>query len=288
MRFFSILAAFALVAQPGTASAMAEPRAPTGKWNVDFGKSQCVAILPFADGDDEEFLAIKPIPTGTHVTFAMVVDGKKRSAKVSDYALHINGIEQPSQLLHYGTDTKKKIYRYLVNIPVRELAAIERLTLEVPGKDFDLAVPQMGDIANVLKACMDDLRVYWNIVDGEVATGPRGNLNGLIGPDDYPADAWKEQESGIVRVFLLVDEEGDVADCTVSAYVGNFSLANQTCALLSSRAKFNPALDSEGNATRGHFVQSFRWQMAGSRRTLDQLAAEMRKLQDANADCIEY
>lgn len=288
MRIFATLAGLAMIIQPSSAAAFDEPRAPTGKWTVDFGESQCVAILPYEDGGSEEHLAIKPVPTGTHVTFAMIVDGSKRSARVSDYSLQINGVEQPSQLLHYGTDAKKKVYRYLINSPVRELAAIERLTLEVPGKDYDLVVPQMEGIAQVLDACMDDLRDHWNIDNGKIETGPRGNLNGLIGPDDYPADAWKEKESGIVRVFLLVDEAGDVADCTVSAYVGNFSLANQTCALLSSRAKFNPAVDSEGNVIRGFRTQRFRWYMTESRRTLEQLDADMRKLEDANADCLDF
>lgn len=288
MRIVSALAALALAVQPGTAAAMAEPRAPAGKWRVDFSETQCVALLPFGEQGELEYLAIKPLPTGTHVTFAMIVDGRKRAPEVRNYSLEINGVEQPSQLLFYGTSAQKRVYRYLVNMPVRQLARIERLKLSFPGKDFDLAVTQMDGIASLLDQCMDDLRDYWNIDNGKVAAGPTlpVDLPSLFSPEDYPKSAWLAGESGVARAFLLVDTDGKVVDCAVSAYVGAIILANQLCAVVSERAKFEPARDAQGNVIRSSFCTSpARFQIAGRHKTAEKLNEEFRQLEGTSANC---
>ncbi|WP_260482221.1 energy transducer TonB [Sphingomicrobium flavum] len=287
MRIWGIAGALALMAQPASAAAL-EPREPSGRWVVDFGESQCVASLAYGEGEEKDYLTFKPVPTGTDVQIAMIVDGKSKRVDVDEYPLRINGVDQRAQLLRYGT-SGKKVYRYLVNMPVRELAAIERIEIDVPRQNFDLVVPKMGDIATVLGECMDSLRTYWNVGTDTVTEPAQGDVRSVFSSDDYPAEAFRANESGVARAYLLVDEKGKVADCTLSAFVGNVILAAQSCAVIMDRAQFTPARDKDGNAVRTSFhTPSIAWVMPSSRVTLSELNAELSKLQDANANCLDF
>lgn len=285
MRIWGIAGALALMAQPADAAVL-EPREPSGRWVVDFGESQCVASLAYGEEGEKDYLTFKPIPTGTDVQIAMIVDGKSRRAGVEDYPLRINGVTQRAQLLRYGT-SDKKVYRYLVNIPVRELAAIERIQMDVPRQNFDLIVPKMGDIASVLGECMDSLRTYWNVGADIVEEPARGDVRAVFSANDYPAAALSANESGMARAFLLVDEKGKVADCTLSAFVGNVILAAQSCAVIMERAEFEPARDKDGNAVRTSFhTPRIAWMVPSSRVSMQDLSNELTKLEDSNANCL--
>jgi protein TonB len=77
----------------------------------------------------------------------------------------------------------------------------------------------------------------------------KGSLAGLISTDDYPSDALRNQQTGTVRVRLDVSSGGRVTGCSVVSSSGVPSLDSATCRLLTSRARFTPARDSNGNPT---------------------------------------
>jgi len=77
----------------------------------------------------------------------------------------------------------------------------------------------------------------------------KANLQGLLSTDDYPPSAQRNEESGTVRVQLTVGPNGRVTACSVTSSSGSSALDSATCRLLSSRARFTPARDSDGNPT---------------------------------------
>ena len=89
----------------------------------------------------------------------------------------------------------------------------------------------------------------------------RGNLAGLFSADDYPADALRKEEQGRTTVRLAIDSGGRVSNCTVVSSSGSSSLDRATCSILSRRAHFTPARDSNGNRIEDSYTQTIVWEL---------------------------
>ncbi len=88
-----------------------------------------------------------------------------------------------------------------------------------------------------------------------------GSLQGLIRDDDYPQSAIERDEQGTVTVRLAIGANGRVTGCTVSSSSGSRTLDSTTCRVLTSRARFTPARDSNGNATADTHTQRIVWRL---------------------------
>jgi periplasmic protein TonB len=90
----------------------------------------------------------------------------------------------------------------------------------------------------------------------------RGSLVGLIdGESDYPAAARRNEEQGSVSVRLSIGTNGRVTGCSVASSSGSSSLDTATCRILTSRARFTPARDSNGQPTTDTYTQRITWQL---------------------------
>jgi periplasmic protein TonB len=74
-----------------------------------------------------------------------------------------------------------------------------------------------------------------------------GSLQGLIRSDDYPQSAIENDEQGTTAVRLTVGPNGRVSGCSVTSSSGSRALDNATCSILTRRARYSPAQDSNGN-----------------------------------------
>lgn len=83
----------------------------------------------------------------------------------------------------------------------------------------------------------------------------------LITARDYPREALRHFQTGIVRVQLVIDPTGRVAGCHVVVSSGFPALDGETCTLLRARARFTPARDEEGKATSDNYVQGITWRI---------------------------
>ena len=90
---------------------------------------------------------------------------------------------------------------------------------------------------------------------------PRGNESSWVTTDDYPSSALREEAQGVTAVRLGVGPDGRVTSCDVTSSSGNASLDQAACRNLQRRARFEPALDREGNPTSGSFTKRVRWQI---------------------------
>jgi protein TonB len=88
-----------------------------------------------------------------------------------------------------------------------------------------------------------------------------GSLQGLIRDDDYPAQAIDNEESGTVSVALSIGTDGRVSACSVTGSSGSRTLDSTTCRILQRRAKFTPAMDSNGNPTAGRTTSRITWRL---------------------------
>lgn len=94
-----------------------------------------------------------------------------------------------------------------------------------------------------------------------VAATPRGRPQSWVTTDDYPSSALRAEAQGTTAFRLDVGTDGRVTNCTVTSSSGHSALDDQTCKLLMRRARFNPAKDSNGNATTGVYSSRMKWEI---------------------------
>ena len=91
------------------------------------------------------------------------------------------------------------------------------------------------------------------ILHGPEARQP---IQSLFSPDDYPSALHAKRTRGVVAMLLTIDASGHVLLCAMPhADV----LAVATCKILSRRARFTPAMDSNGNPVTGSVHVQVDW-----------------------------
>lgn len=90
---------------------------------------------------------------------------------------------------------------------------------------------------------------------------PRGDAGSWVTNDDYPPSAIREEAQGTTGVSLSVGADGRVTGCSVTASSGNAALDQAACRNIQRRARFNAALDRDGNPTSSTYTRRVRWQL---------------------------
>lgn len=90
---------------------------------------------------------------------------------------------------------------------------------------------------------------------------PKGNPGNWATTNDYPAAAQREEREGTTRFSVTVSADGRVTGCTVTGSSGSSDLDATTCSKITSRGRFTPAKDGDGNPTTGSWSGSIRWQL---------------------------
>ncbi len=70
-----------------------------------------------------------------------------------------------------------------------------------------------------------------------------------ITPDDYPAEALRNDWQGAVRIEWTIDEAGRPRDCRVLKSSGHRVLDDAACAAILRRARYLPPRDANGSPT---------------------------------------
>jgi TonB family protein len=84
---------------------------------------------------------------------------------------------------------------------------------------------------------------------------------------DYPAKAIREKLEGETGFRLAIDAQGRVTSCTVTVSSGSALLDETTCKLVTARARFTPAIGTDGRPSAGFYSSRMRWKIP-SRQTL--------------------
>lgn len=263
----SFLAAAILLAAP--ASATDAPRAPTGKWIVDFDTAQCIASRNYGTSDKPLLLVFKQPPAGNVIQVAVVRKGGRdgRYGEQVKAKLRLDG-GNPVPATMIAFDVREQDHRVvLFNMPLDQfelLRTAKSLTIQAHlelNETFQLA--QVEPLMKILADCVADLRRAWNADAPEtrLKQRARGNILGAFKGDDYPGVAISEMQSGSVGVVILFDERGQVADCTVIQTSGVAALDAQTCAVIKKRVRFEPALGMDGKPARDMYMQRVTWRV---------------------------
>jgi TonB family protein len=89
----------------------------------------------------------------------------------------------------------------------------------------------------------------------------QASLASLFSSDDYPAAALRAEEEGAVEFRIEVGKDGRVGACTITVSSGSPALDSTTCQLITMRARFRPARNSEGQPTGDSFSGRIVWRL---------------------------
>ena len=83
-----------------------------------------------------------------------------------------------------------------------------------------------------------------------------------ISYEDYPEEALRAEQQGVVEVRLDIGKTGKATGCRILHSSGVPSLDAATCTLLQARAAFAPARDATGKAVADTYDQKIAWRIA--------------------------
>jgi outer membrane biosynthesis protein TonB len=136
--------------------------------------------------------------------------------------------------------------------------------VSVPGEvDQSFAVPGIGPALKLLDQCAANLGELWGIPKEQqkrvVKPAKLINRETLFNSGDYPVGAFKKDVSGKTVVRYFVDGRGVPSECLVLKPSGSKDLDSRSCAILMSRARFEPARDINDKPMRSVAVLDINW-----------------------------
>lgn len=260
----------AFLAAPVIAMAAPEVRSPTGDWTVDFADAQCFASRDYGSAEAPLKLVLKAPPMGNVIQVAVLRKGPSlRPAQLDGWVRIGEGPRSRASILTYAQKASG-IRVYTMNMPAADFALVrEAQTLSIEAGDLDerFALSNMAPLMKVVDDCVADLRRVFSISDTQAgATSPlarraSGNIGRLMKNEDYPGVALQQDQTGIVKFVLLIDETGRVADCTVIETSGVAALDSQVCATMKVRASFEPARGPDGKPAKDAITSRIIWKI---------------------------
>jgi TonB family protein len=265
MRLYLALVMFA-AAVPAAAQA---PRAPAGRWVLDFGATQCLASRNYGSETAPLTLALKPSVVGNVIQIAVVLTARKTvRGEPAEIPVRVGIDKRPAiETLLLAMSAKQGQLRTLwINLPydaVEPLRTAKLLSLRAAAElDESFSLTAMAPLLRQMETCLADLRRVWNVDVAQplkIRARAKASLASYISNGDYPAAAVSRDHGGVTALALLIDESGAVADCMVTETSQVPMLDAQACALLLTRARFTPAVGTDGKPAKDAVFSRIRW-----------------------------
>lgn len=227
------LAAVAFVAG---APARSAPPIPTGPWNVNYDDEQCVASRTYGEPEKPIYLVLKPSPAGGVMRLLVSRRGGGSVAQASATIRLGDGAPIKTQMLAYGEPQKRQRV-IAANLSMNEFkrqSGASAIQISSPELSQRFDTPGLAKVVAALDECLIDLQQFWHVNPEQTARVPQSAgsgapLVGLFSASDYPMIAVVNSQGGSVKVGVLVDESGRVADCSVEETSDVASLDTMTC-----------------------------------------------------------
>lgn len=86
-----------------------------------------------------------------------------------------------------------------------------------------------------------------------------GGVETLAITEDYPSNALRNGEEGVVGAQWTIGADGIVRDCRITRSSGFASLDHATCRSILKRARYTPAIDASGKPIDSINATQFIW-----------------------------
>lgn len=282
------------IAQPVAAGA-AEPVGldPSSPWNVHYADDYCRLIRVFGSGREAVTLIIDQYEPGDEFRISLM--GRRMKSPVgSDKARIRFGEALPQQdvLFYSGSIGTNPAWIFVTDIRIRPLSDTEKAVLSARGSapvapvtDDEKASVSSIDIGRPLRhpmrlrtgpmkasfaamdACTDELLTHWGIDAARHKTRLRSAIptrspSTWLKDGDYPLAMLLKRQPGLVEFRLDVGEDGVPTACHIQQSTHPEGFDRTVCDRLMKRARFEPALDRDGQPIASYYRDSVRFAFA--------------------------
>lgn len=252
-------------------SAPAQAQAGAERWTVQRDAQQCALSRP-SSGPKPITLAVMLTP-GTDEVQLLVI-GRAIGVRELRVASELKFIVEPQQAQLAGRALPHRVVagNGVMLAGLREdimprLEAASRLHVRLREKPLaDILLPDVRAALQALKRCEDEALAAWGIDLAARArlrqpAKPLQRLVSYVNDTDYPDRALRANETGNSVARLTVGADGRVTACVTVASSGSKSLDEATCSVFSKRARFSPAIGSDGRPTADAHIGRLRWRL---------------------------
>lgn len=282
----------ALAAVPAVLAtpARAEPTVlkPQSPWNVNFGEDRCRLSRLFSDGSNEHLLYFEQHYPSRASGIAVAGRAFRHFDNRARTKVGTADDRAPVEAKPYKGETERfgdtLIYSTLNLANGEEASDLPGLQGSVPMLDTAFAqtakylsfrqgsrevrfeTGPMGEAFKVLNQCSLSLIEAWGLDVEQHRTARR--LPKWINDNEvarkigqiYPSAAASKGEQGILRMRVIVDETGAPQDCVIIKATVADKLESPACRLM-QQARFEPALDAQGQPMRSYYATTVTYQM---------------------------
>ena len=287
--------AIALVLAPWSAHA-AQPDLQLKKsssWNVDYAEDRCRLMRQFGDGNDKVYaifdrygpgerfrltIAGKPTQTSVETGEATIQFGPNESEqKLNFYQGELGELPAllfqaqarlaPPSAAEQPLIDNRKDGEWIDLAPIDQIreAAIQTLTIGKPlRRTVVLEIGPMRKPFEALGKCVDDLMTSWGI-DTEKHKQLMRPVKPLKSPgtwvvsSDYPRNMLSAGQPAIVEFRLSIGTDGIPVSCHIQATTRPKEFDDAVCGSLMRRARFEPALDAQGQPLNSFYRNTVRF-----------------------------
>nr|WP_315472052.1 energy transducer TonB [uncultured Sphingomonas sp.] len=249
-------AIIALALQAATPAAHVDRSA--AKWGVEYAPNQCIINRAFGDGPKPAILAIDVDPQSDRGDIVLLMPEKAWRGTSGTAAVTLTPGVAKFPARWVGGATGHDMYAIKLSLADDQWKAVptaETLLVDAGAdRPIDVPIKGIGKAFAAAKTCGRDLLQSWGadpdaMIDLEPAVAAR-----LFTADDYPVDALRGDQQGLVKTLVTVDAQGKPTACRVVVSYKIASLDDTSCRVLMTRGTF-PSSDKQ---VRYHYHRT-RW-----------------------------
>lgn len=263
---------------------------PSSSWNVDFAEDSCALARTFGTDANAVYADFRQFSPGSDFEISLMGpllgnhEGKLKykfvpsdmASEPKSYIRATFGGEHPGIVFSAGlipakvdTDTVDGRAEGQVNTQIEWAETqLHMREAEITGFEFSteagsalrLNTGSLHDAMNVMRQCTTDLVESWGLKPDS-----SGNYPPQARPKDldrwaeklqqrYPNDALRRDQSGLVRVRLMVDIDGKPSSCHAQIPSEAKTFEDTACNELMRYARFEPVLNSSGQPVPSYYV----------------------------------
>lgn len=268
-------------------------------WNIDYAADSCRMARGFGEGNKKVLLIAERYQPGDSLLLSFVGKPAFSGRNEGTAKIRFGSAESPLEVTFYPAsvkDTPALVVRGSVRIVPRseeELAAyqaalkagrtdfkLSKITpeqeaaatfIEVTGTirhPFLLETGSLGPPLAALRKCTDELLNHWGIDVAKHASltreaTPKSSPGTWVTTEDYPAAMEALGKRAIVQFRLNIDTSGTPTACHIQQSTRPKEFDDAVCKAIMRRAKFDPALDADGNPIASYWLSTVYFQIPG-------------------------
>lgn len=266
-RIFIAILSGVLCALPIKANEPETVLRPTSPWSVHYSEYQCQLLRKFTDGPKETLFSLESGVTLNSGKIVLVIDqltNRSRWTKASVYFGKSDNLKKYTASVFPSQPRGSTIWN-IFGVDTDVFNATDKT--EIFSVDFGTGEKMVFDLDGISEAfsaqttCQKDLLEQYGFDLDSVASlqttpKPLGNAGRWVTADSYPSNALRTNRQGTVVFQLTVNKRGKGDSCKILSSSGHKDLDRVVCAGMMRRARFEPALDKNGEVVSAPWVSS--------------------------------